>query len=80
MNPVTFVFGAGGSKAAAEEREEKGGKGETQEVCLFPLLSWYHASWDDEPDLPPGACVCVFIVCHFFFFFKQNFVLPFLFL
>lgn len=26
-----------------------------QELAVFPLLSWYHASWDSEPDLPPGV-------------------------
>ncbi|CAM9576601.1 unnamed protein product, partial [Phaeothamnion confervicola] len=24
-----------------------------EELWLVPLLSWYHASWDREPDLPP---------------------------
>lgn len=51
---------ADGEGGVAEERraegEEKGGRVVTgrQELVVFPLLSWYHASWDNEPNLPPG--------------------------
>lgn len=44
-SPATFVFG-GNSEAYDAKTEEA--------LVLFPLLSWYHASWDSEPDLPPG--------------------------
>jgi len=26
--------------------------GMSQDIWVFPLLSWYHASWDTEPELP----------------------------
>jgi len=26
--------------------------GVQQNIAIFPLLSWYHSSWDTEPDLP----------------------------
>lgn len=55
VNPVTFVLG--GNATGGEEVVEEGTA--TTEVCLFPLLSWYHASWDDEPDLPPGVLPAV---------------------
>lgn len=29
-----------------------GASGRVHEVLLLPLLSWYHASWDTEPELP----------------------------
>lgn len=28
--------------------------GQDADLTIFPLLSWYHASWDTEPDLPEG--------------------------
>jgi hypothetical protein len=28
--------------------------GHDADLTIFPLLSWYHASWDTEPDLPAG--------------------------
>ncbi|CAM9537948.1 unnamed protein product [Discosporangium mesarthrocarpum] len=43
--PASFVT------CAAESSSLRGG---AEEVCIFPLLSWYHASWDGEPDLPAG--------------------------
>ena len=54
-NPAVFVLG--GSGGGEEEGTGVGGSEERgrQEVGVFPLLSWYHASWDDEPDLPPGV-------------------------
>lgn len=57
-NPTVFVLGgtegkkeAGVGSALGEKRRQ------LEEVVVFPLLSWYHASWDDEPDLPPGTHV-----------------------
>ncbi|CAM9213644.1 unnamed protein product [Ectocarpus fasciculatus] len=57
-DPVVFAVGGEGKSGAAAERgtssEENGGAtGGRQELAVFPLLSWYHASWDDEPNLPP---------------------------
>lgn len=45
-----------GAVADSEWVGEKGAAvpGARQELAVFPLLSWYHASWDDEPNLPPG--------------------------
>ena len=68
-DPVVFVVGedgAGGARAEEVLVEEEGVPGEgpageglvvrgRQELAVFPLLSWYHASWDSEPNLPPGA-------------------------
>lgn len=67
-DPVVFVVGedgAGGARAEEVLVEEgvpgEGPAGEglvvrgRQELAVFPLLSWYHASWDSEPNLPPGA-------------------------
>ncbi|CAN0439707.1 unnamed protein product, partial [Laminaria digitata] len=57
VDPAVFVVGGGGGAG----EEGSGGTGddwegeeirEGQEVGVFPLLSWYHASWDNEPDLP----------------------------
>lgn len=57
-NPAVFVLGGMEGKEGEgiggglrEERRQR------EEVVVFPLLSWYHASWDDEPDLPPGTHV-----------------------
>lgn len=55
---MVFAVGEEGKSGAAAKgatSEEKGGAtGGRQELAVFPLLSWYHASWDDEPNLPPG--------------------------
>lgn len=65
---MIFVVGEDGAGGAREEGvliEEGGAPGERtaedglvvrgrQELAVFPLLSWYHASWDSEPNLPPG--------------------------
>ncbi|CAN0426697.1 unnamed protein product [Pylaiella littoralis] len=65
-DPAIFVVGGtqqggraagndGGVAGAEKEAGEGGGagRGGRQELAVFPLLSWYHASWDDEPNLPP---------------------------
>jgi hypothetical protein len=31
--------------------------GQNTDLTIFPLLSWYHASWDTEPDLPAGIII-----------------------
>lgn len=67
-DPVIFVVGedgAGGTRepgALVDEAvpgERPVGEGSVvrgrQELAIFPLLSWYHASWDSEPNLPPGV-------------------------
>ena len=51
MDPVIFVVGGGAGEEGLEGTVERQG----QEVGVFPLLSWYHASWDSEPDLPKGV-------------------------
>ncbi|CAM9447791.1 unnamed protein product, partial [Ectocarpus sp. 12 AP-2014] len=57
-DPVIFAVGGEGKSGVAAERgttseEKRGAMGGRQELAVFPLLSWYHASWDDEPNLPP---------------------------
>lgn len=67
---MIYVVGEGGEGGAREKglvEEGEGVAGERppaeeglvtrgrQELAVFPLLSWYHASWDSEPNLPPGV-------------------------
>lgn len=65
---MVFVVGEGGAGGAREgmlveeevvPRERPAEEGLVvrgrQELAVFPLLSWYHASWDSEPNLPPGV-------------------------
>lgn len=68
-DPVIFVVGEEEGAGGGRERRvlvEEGAPGERpveeglavqgrQELAVFPLLSWYHASWDSEPNLPPGV-------------------------
>ena len=50
-------YGGDGDTSTAAEGDGDGGGGTVthddapSEVVIFPLLSWYHASWDTEPDL-----------------------------
>ena len=41
----------GGSDDAGDESTSASSSSSSSAIAVFPLYSWYHASWDDEPDL-----------------------------
>lgn len=57
-NPAVFEIEGG----VIREGDEGLKQGQTREVGVFPLLSWYHASWDQEPDLPAGGMYFITVI------------------